>query len=634
MAYAILRFDKIKTLPDLTSMASHWDRSRPTPNADPRAQHWAVQFLHGQDGVSEVEKRLPAKRRKDAVLGLEGLLSASPEYFRDDPAQAGVFDLDRTKAWVKASMTWLKKEYGDRLASAVVHLDEATPHIHAAIVPLDRKTGRLDAKTQFNRAELRRFQTDYAKALKPLGIRRGQENSQARHEDVQRYYGSVNAALEPPELTLADRDALAMGRLPETIKLLQAQAADGRQARREATKAKAEARRQAEARTAAEQAIAGAREAEKAMANRLREIPLTTVLPRLAYLRTRKDQDVEWDGPAGPLTTGANDGKPTKFYLAEMEKGGRGVTDLVMQVNRVDYAGALSWLSRFVKEEELIADAAAQARARAQDAVEESHSRPPEPVLALSHDPDDFAQVREKLKNSGLLTEVRTDSLRRLGLIDAARFGRRSHMVFPLFEGDRADPSQQPVGYIVEDLTRLKARQHLFGAPGVWRCSRSWDFEGADREVRVLTHSPTEALALLQVVEQRQGIFPQLEDQKIRRISFQAVDFLAAAQLAPLVNRAKADRATLMLGLQDDDRGRGLTQAFGQEAQQQGVPASSLTSVLRWAGVQSFMQLWLQIIQQGADQVRQQIESARAARAKRQQETEAARRAGGRGVGD
>lgn len=629
MAFAILRFEKIKALPDLTAMAGHWDRTRPTPNADPKAQDWAVQFLHGQDGVFEVEKRLPAKRRKDAVICLEALLSASPEYFRpDDPSKAGVYDHDRTRAWAQASMKWLKKEFGNRLASAVVHLDEATPHIHAAIVPLDKGTGRLNAKEQFGRTELRRFQTDYAKAVKHLGIQRGQEYSQAQHEDVQRYYGIVNAAQEPPELTLGDKAALAIGKTPDTIKVLQAQAADGRKAHKELEKAKAEARRQAEARTKAETAAADAKVAERAMASRLREIPLTTVLPHLGYLRTQIDQDVEWLGPAGPLRTGAGAGKPGKYYLEELGKGGRGAIDLVMQVSGIDYTSAVAWLGRFFKEEALAADAAAQAEATVRDAIEEARARPPEPVLKLSQDPKDLALVRDRLINTGL-AEGLIDTFQELGLIGAARFGHRPHIAFPLFQNVSIDPNEPPVGYVVEDLTRMNARPRRFGTCGIWRCSKIWQTEGSDREVHVLTRTPTEAIALHQVIEQEQGIVPPLEDQTIRRIRFFAVDKAATGQVAPLVEQARTKRAPLMFSLQDDEQGRKLTHVFAEEAKKQGVATSSLSGILQLAGVQSFLQLWLQILQQGIERIKEQIAVARA----RRQKAAAAQQGRGQGQG-
>lgn len=640
MSFAILRFEKIKSLSDLKGMSGHWDRSRPTPNADPQAKPGAVQFLHGGDPIAEVEKRLPEKRRKDAVLCMEGLLSASPEYFRpDNPNQPGVYDPKRTEAWAKASMAWLKKEFGDRLASAVLHLDEATPHIQVAIVPLDRKTGRLDAKTQFGRSELRRFQTDYAKALKHLGIRRGVEGSQAKHQDVQRYYGLVNAAQEPPELTLRDKAALTVGRTTQTVEQILAQAADSRTVRDELRKVQSRLRAsedranrertlRIEAETARDAALDQAKQARKALASQVREIPLPTVLPHLGYVRARKDQDVDWDGPAGPLRTGAGAGKPGKFYLEELGKGGRGAIDLVKAVMGTDYAGAVAWLSRFFEEEALVAEAAAQAAAHTREAAEKARSRPPEPVLKLSQDPKDLALVRETLDSLGL-DERMIENLHRLNMVGAARFGRRPHLVFPLFPVDADDP-EQAAGYVIHDLTQQSVSLRRFGKPGLWFYAKAGSDEGANQEVQVLVRTPIEALALLKVVEQGQGIIPPLEDKKIQVISVFAIDSLAQDQFAPVVEYAKKERARLILGLRDDDRGRRLTRVFADEAEKQGVAASSLTGILQWAGVQNFLQLWLEILRQGAERIKERIAAAKAEKAKRLA-AEAARRGQGRG---
>ena len=636
MSYAVLRFAKVKSLSDLKGMTGHWDRSRPTINADPKAAPGAVQFLHGDNPIAEVERRLPEKRRKDAVLCMEGVLSASPEYFRPEaPSRAGLYDPQRTEAWAKASMAWLKKEFGDRLASAVLHLDEATPHIQVAIVPRDPKTGRLDAKTQFGRAELRRFQTDYAKALKHLGIRRGIEGSQAKHQDIQHYYGLVNAAQEPPPLTLRDKAALTVGRTTEAVEQLLAQAADSRTVRGELQKvenrlkaSEDRASREQTLRLAAEAArdtaLGQAEQARKALTSQVREIPLPRVLPLLGYLRTQKDQDVEWFGPAGPLRTGADTGKPGKFYLEEMGKGGRGAIDLVMQVNGIDYAGAVAWLGRFFKEEDLSADAAAQALANTREALEKTRSQSPKSILKLSQDPKDLALMEERLSRFGL-DESEIETLKGHGLVGAARFGRRTHLVFPLVQED-SNSIEQSGGYFLEDLTQKSTSVRRFGKQGLWGYVKAGLNEGADRDVQVITRTPMEALALLKVVEQGHGIVPQLEDKKIDSIFVVAIGFMPEDQIAPLVHSAKDTNTPLLLGLQDNEWGRKLTGVFADEAKKQGVATSSLSGILQLAGVQSFLQLWLQILQQGIERIKEQIAEAKA----RRQRAAAARQDQGR----
>ncbi|MPR11849.1 MobV family relaxase [Microvirga tunisiensis] len=641
MSFAILRFEKIKSLSDLKGMTSHWDRSRLTPNADPKPHPEAVQFLHGQDPVAEVERRLPEKRRKDAVLCMEGLLSASPEYFRpDNPSQAGVYDPKRTEAWVKASMAWLRKEFGDRLASAVLHLDEATPHIQVAIVPLDRTTGRLDAKTQFGRAELRRFQTDYAKALKPLGIRRGVEGSQAKHQDVQRYYGLVNAAQEPPELSLRDKAALTVGRTTETVEQLLAQAADSRMVRDELEKAQSRLRasedranREQDLRLAAETArdvaLDQAKQAKGTLASQVRELPLAQILPFLGYSRRHKDQDSEWIGPAGPLTTEVAKGKPNKFFLQDAGQGGRGAIDLVKAVMGVDYAGALGWLARFVTEDALVADAAAEATASARELMDKVRTAP-EPVLMLSPDAADRAQVLQKLEAVGL-EPTEASKLQGLGLVGAARFGQRLHVAFPLFQDHHTDPNEQPVGYVVEDLSQPQARPRRFGAPGIWRFTHRSGYEGADRLVHVFTSTPSEALALWNIARLEQGFLPQLEQDNIQRTVYVATGWTGQEHHTRLMTRAKADQASLVLAYRDDDWSRAHRQPLAQEAQKQAIPTASVTGVLSLLTLQSFAQLWLAILREGAERLLERLTAAREARRKRQQEIEAAKRGQGRG---
>jgi hypothetical protein len=89
MAYAILRVEKVKMSGPrgLAAVAGHLARTRPTPNADPARE---VRALVGLDPEADVMALLPEKRRRDATVAVEFLLTASPEYFRPhDPSAAG-----------------------------------------------------------------------------------------------------------------------------------------------------------------------------------------------------------------------------------------------------------------------------------------------------------------------------------------------------------------------------------------------------------------------------------------------------------------------------------------------------------------------------------------------------------------
>jgi hypothetical protein len=148
-----------------------------------------------------IQQRLSQQHiRKDAVLCVEMLLSVSPEYFRStEPERAGYWETDKLERFQWAVQQWLTENYHDRLLRAELHLDEATPHIHAYIIPIDER-GRLNCKGLFgSREKLRQWQDSYAKALEPLGVERGIRGSRATHTAIQEYYAAV---MEEPAIDL------------------------------------------------------------------------------------------------------------------------------------------------------------------------------------------------------------------------------------------------------------------------------------------------------------------------------------------------------------------------------------------------------------------------------------------------
>ncbi len=205
MPYAIVRIAKLKQA-NIAGSGMHVSRGRSTPNADlslleenQTLIHYDDQHLPLKEVVHQKIHSVPQQRkiRTDAVYAVEILLTASPEYFRpDDPSKYGDYQADKLADWTEASVKWLKTEYGDRIVRAELHLDEATPHIHAYLVPTD-ENGQLNCKKIFGgRAKMFAFQDSYAAATQHLGLERGVRNSQAEHTTIKDYYSVVNAASE------------------------------------------------------------------------------------------------------------------------------------------------------------------------------------------------------------------------------------------------------------------------------------------------------------------------------------------------------------------------------------------------------------------------------------------------------
>ena len=77
--------------------------------------------------------------------------------------------------------------YGEEnIISAVVHVDETTPHLHLNLIPIAE--GRLCAKQLFDRKALQTLQTDFYSVVgKKWNLQRGKEGSTAKHLDTMSY---------------------------------------------------------------------------------------------------------------------------------------------------------------------------------------------------------------------------------------------------------------------------------------------------------------------------------------------------------------------------------------------------------------------------------------------------------------
>ncbi|MGZ0135845.1 MobV family relaxase [Priestia megaterium] len=126
--------------------------------------------------------RVKRKIRNDAVLVAEFFISASPEYMH-------AMSPDEQRKYFEASLDHIAGKYGQQnMLYAVVHNDEATPHMHVGFVPItdDR---RLAAKEYFHgKTKIRRIQDDFHNYMNKRGydIERG-EPSELQHKSVHEF---------------------------------------------------------------------------------------------------------------------------------------------------------------------------------------------------------------------------------------------------------------------------------------------------------------------------------------------------------------------------------------------------------------------------------------------------------------
>ena len=194
MTTSVLRFEKIKSFTAINLSESHVYRFSYTPNANAERTQFN-RVLIGKSGLSRniqrVFNKLEVKPRKNAVLAMDCILSLSNDAFT---CKAHI------NKFCEASKDFLEKTFKGRCISAVIHLDETTPHIHAIILPLEKKNGKwkLNARNMFGKANLSQYQKDYYSYMKssfpkltpPLHGRK------ANHESIRNYYNSISLNLE------------------------------------------------------------------------------------------------------------------------------------------------------------------------------------------------------------------------------------------------------------------------------------------------------------------------------------------------------------------------------------------------------------------------------------------------------
>ena len=157
--YAIMRFMKY-TGPEIGRIEAHDERTKETytsnPDIDPSRTHLNFHLVEPKGRYrAEAERQIAAagcRTRSDSVRVVEMLVTASPEFFQDKKSK-------EIRTFFREALDFLwQKQNPDTILSAVVHMDEKTPHMHLSFVPLT-EDGRLSAKDILgNRKKLTKWQ--------------------------------------------------------------------------------------------------------------------------------------------------------------------------------------------------------------------------------------------------------------------------------------------------------------------------------------------------------------------------------------------------------------------------------------------------------------------------------------------
>ena len=179
--YAILRFAKYKG-PEIGHIESHNERTKEkyasNPDIDTARSHLNFHLVTPERKYrAEAEKQIAAagcRTRSDSVRVVEALVTASPEFFKGKKRS-------EVKAYFTEALDFIQKHQSkDTIISAVVHMDEKTPHMHLCFVPLTEDK-RLSAKEIVgNKKKLTWWQDEFWKHMvkKYPDLERGESASE------------------------------------------------------------------------------------------------------------------------------------------------------------------------------------------------------------------------------------------------------------------------------------------------------------------------------------------------------------------------------------------------------------------------------------------------------------------------
>ena len=160
--HAILRFEKHKGNP-ARPLEAHHERQKEqyasNPDIDTSRSKYNFHIVKPEGRYYHfIQSRIEqagCRTRKDSTRFVDTLVTASPEFFKGKSPK-------EIQAFFQRAADFLIGRVGkENIVSAVVHMDEKTPHLHLVFVPLT-EDNRLCAKEIIgNRANLTKWQDDF-----------------------------------------------------------------------------------------------------------------------------------------------------------------------------------------------------------------------------------------------------------------------------------------------------------------------------------------------------------------------------------------------------------------------------------------------------------------------------------------
>lgn len=200
MPYAILRFQKRKA-GSIASCERHNERRKEAYKSNPdidversKLNYHLVnppRYTYKKE-INRMVKEAGCKVRRDSVMMVETLITASPEFMNSLPPE-------EQKKYFTMALDFIAERVGrQNILSAVVHMDEKTPHMHLCFVPIT-PDNRLSAKAFLgNQKSLSQWQSDYHERMSSRWdeLERGQSSMETGRKHIPTWLFKMGTRLD------------------------------------------------------------------------------------------------------------------------------------------------------------------------------------------------------------------------------------------------------------------------------------------------------------------------------------------------------------------------------------------------------------------------------------------------------
>ncbi len=200
MPYAILRFQKRKA-GGVAACERHNERKKEAYKSNPdidmgrsKENYHLVappRYTYKKE-INRMIAEVGCKVRRDSVMMVETLITASPEFMNSLPPE-------EQKLYFQTALDFVSERVGrQNILSAVVHMDEKTPHMHLSFCPIT-PDGKLSAKALLgNQKSLSEWQTAYHERMSARWneLERGQSSMETKRKHIPTWLFKLGGRLD------------------------------------------------------------------------------------------------------------------------------------------------------------------------------------------------------------------------------------------------------------------------------------------------------------------------------------------------------------------------------------------------------------------------------------------------------